>query len=267
MKNLKFLMMFLTIGVLFSSCYKEETLWLEDNADLSGQHYPLVPYFDQVTDGAEFFFGQAVEFEMHYWSIDPIAAVKLMENGNEYFSTGYAAALSPVTNMDSIIFTYTAHQMDTPDPIAISGLVVTESGLERGNGDIAITVCPEDIAGTYTASTTAIDTSGTAVTANADVTISLEGGNYVVDDFTAGYFTSTWGDGSDLLMGGAIDRGICHFTATAPDALTDTTYVRDFAVTGVVNADLSIEFTWTNLWKIGADVIKTESGTTTLIKQ
>ncbi len=267
MKNIKLLMMILTIGVLFSACYKEDPLWLEENADLSGQHYPLVPYFDKLTDGSEFYFGQTVDFEMNYWSIDPIAAVKLMENGVEYFSTGYAEALSPETNMDSIIFTYTTHQMDAPGAITISGLVVTEPGLERASSSIDITVCPEDIAGTYNATTIALDTAGVSTTTTSSVVITKPGDDYMVSDFTGGYFTDTWGGGSELLMGGVMDKGICHFTATVPDALSDTTYVRTFTVDGAVKADLSILVNWKNSWSIDGEELKTETGTTLLVKQ
>lgn len=267
MKNLKFLIIFLTIGIVFSACYKEETLWLEENADLSGQHYPLVPYFDKVPASGDFYFGETVDFEMNYWSIDPIAAVKFLENGNEYFSTGYAAALSTETNMDSIIFTYTTHQMDTPNPITLSGKVITEPGLERASGAVDINVCPEDITGVYTAATSAIDTAGVDTTLTANIVITKTDSDYIISDFTGGYFTAIWGDGGDLLMGGALNRDICHFSATVPDALSDTTYVRSFTVDGLVRPDLSIVFNWTNSWAIDDEVVKTESGTTTLVKQ
>ncbi len=133
------LLMFFSLSFLLSSCYKKETTWLEENADLSGEHYPQVSSFQKITEGDEFYIGDEVQFEMNFWSRDPIASTSLIVNNQEYDKQVYAPAFSSQTNMDSIVYTYTVPDLDV-DKVTVKGKVVNENGLEKESGGIELKI-------------------------------------------------------------------------------------------------------------------------------
>ena len=74
MINLKYLIVILVLLIGLSSCYKESN-WLADNAELTGNHYPIVQSTSIENDS--YAVGETVGVTCHYWSIDEVEKLEL----------------------------------------------------------------------------------------------------------------------------------------------------------------------------------------------
>lgn len=141
LKNIK--TCFFTLGLLaigLSSCY-EEPDWVGDNVTTEGKHFPVIAGFGLQTEGDYFKEGTTIQLDLDYWSLDPIAAIKLYERVDggdpvEVASFGYTANFQEDSQTDEIIMPYTIPTLpaDTVQ-IVLDAEVVNENGLTRNSTD------------------------------------------------------------------------------------------------------------------------------------
>ncbi len=140
-RNMKisfFLLSMLLIG--FSSCY-EEPDWLGDNSTTEGKNFPVIAGFDLETEGETFAEGSTIQLDLDFWSLDPIASIRLYEHIDggdavEVASFGYTPNFQDDSQTDELIMTYTIPTLpaDTVQ-ITLDAEVINENGLTRNTKD------------------------------------------------------------------------------------------------------------------------------------
>ena len=77
MRNIKFILLFTTIIMAFSSCYKQDT-WIDRNVKEGGHFFPKIQGLSVVNTPDEGFNeGDVVQLALQYWSIDPVKSLNV----------------------------------------------------------------------------------------------------------------------------------------------------------------------------------------------
>jgi hypothetical protein len=138
MINLKYLIGLLVLLIGLSSCYKESN-WLADNAELTGNHYPIVQ--STSIDNDSYAAGETVKVTCHYWSIDEVEQLELytaVNGGDEtlYASMPYVHNYDPETRTDVTNFDYVVPGETAGSEIMLRVVVVTTAGLTSADEEI-----------------------------------------------------------------------------------------------------------------------------------
>lgn len=136
MKNIKILVLLVTVSIILSSCYKE-TYWVDDNVTSEGKHFPVIQstYINNTPASGKFAEGAVVEFGIRYWSIDPIKEFQLFAtlDGTETLAstTPYSLSFNPETSAEDRIINYTVPAGSSGKTIGLKCVVVNDNGLTR----------------------------------------------------------------------------------------------------------------------------------------
>ena len=137
--NIKFLFVLLAIvAVGLSSCYKESN-WLADNAELTGNHYPIIQ--STSVENESYAVGETVEVKCHYWSIDEVEKLELFASINGgasalYSSTPYEHNYDPETRTDVAYLDYVVPGGTAGSTVILTVVVTTKEGLSSKDEEI-----------------------------------------------------------------------------------------------------------------------------------
>ncbi len=130
--NIRIILAFIVLSSLaVSSCYKEAD-WVDENAELSGKHFPIIQstYLDKATYNV----GETVIDTVLYWSIDEVEKLDLyasIDGADEelYSSTPYSHNYFPKTRTDVAALTYVVPDGTQGKEISLRVVVVAKNGL------------------------------------------------------------------------------------------------------------------------------------------
>lgn len=137
--NIKWLFaLLLVVSVGLSSCYKESN-WLADNAELTGNHFPIVSGTSLEADS--YAVGDVVEVTCHYWSIDEVEKLELyasVDGADEalYSSTPYTHNYDPETRTDVATLDYVVPEGSAGSAITLRVVVVNANGLTSAEEEV-----------------------------------------------------------------------------------------------------------------------------------
>lgn len=137
--NIKLLLaLALVISVGLTSCYKESN-WLADNAELTGNHFPIIQSTSIETEN--FAVGETVSVKCNYWSIDEVEKLELyasVDGADEalYSSTPYTHNYDPETRTDVAFLDYTIPDGSEGTEIVLRVVVVNTNGLTSKEEEI-----------------------------------------------------------------------------------------------------------------------------------
>jgi hypothetical protein len=136
--DIKYLIVLLVVFIGLSSCYKESN-WLADNAELTGNHYPIIQSTSIEND--TYSVGETVGVTCHYWSIDDVEKLDLyasVDGGDEtlYSSKPYVHNYDPETRTDVENFNYVVPDGTAGSEILLRVVVVTTAGLTSADEEI-----------------------------------------------------------------------------------------------------------------------------------
>ena len=130
---MKIFFVFLSLGLVFSSCYKEEN-WVDDNSQTEGKYYPVIQ--EVVRSGTDTIAsGETVTLTVNYWSKDPIKSLEITETANgedksvlvwDYVDSFNEEAYAEVTKLD-----YTAPSFADTTNVELTVTLLNENGLSR----------------------------------------------------------------------------------------------------------------------------------------
>ena len=132
MNKIKLLLLLLVVGLLFSSCYKEED-WLADNSTTEEKFFPVVQNVFSSVDSMKS--GDTSIISVKYWSHDEIKEIELWANeGGEdrkvstwsYVDSFDDEAHAEVTNLD-----YIAPSFSDTTVVTIKAIVNNVNGLSK----------------------------------------------------------------------------------------------------------------------------------------
>jgi hypothetical protein len=131
-------MYFFLFASVITSCYQESN-WLADHAELTGNHYPIIQRTSVNADTAEV--GQSLEVTCHFWSIDEIESLELYASvggGDEmlYSSSPYEHNYDPETRTDVARLEYIVPTGTEGSMIVLRVVVVNANGLTSREEEI-----------------------------------------------------------------------------------------------------------------------------------
>ncbi len=133
MNSIKIFFVFLSIGLVFSSCYKEEN-WVDDNSQTENKYYPVIQKLVK-TGGDTISAGELIKLTVNYWSNDPIKSLELTETANGADKSiqvwGYTDSFNEEAYAEVTTLDYTASTFSDTTDVTLSVTVLNENGLSR----------------------------------------------------------------------------------------------------------------------------------------
>lgn len=138
MSKMKIFFFLLSVGLLFSSCYKEED-WVADNSTTEDKYFPVIQKVTVSTDMVAT--GDTSFVKVYFWSHDDIKNVELWENDALYTSWDFVDSFDTLAYAQVKSFDYVAPAVADTTAFTLKVIVNNVNGLDRTKS-VDVTVVP-----------------------------------------------------------------------------------------------------------------------------